>query len=305
MSLVSLSPDFCRRMIDLYGAAGQAWLDDLPALAAELAERWQFRLLPPFTLSYNYVAPVVCADGRRAVLKLGAPASTLPLEIAALQHYAGRGCLQVWQADLERRALLLEYLSPGASLASLDDDDRATCIAAAVMRALWQPLPPQHPFPSTLDWAQGLARLRLRFEGGCGPFPPHLVQAAESLFAELHASQAAPVLLHGDLHHDNILAAQRCPWLAIDPQGVSGEPAYEVGALLRNPIEKLPRYPDLRPLLYRRLDILAEQLELERQRLWGWSLAQAVLSVWWDYEDHGRLEPLGLRVAEALYQLEK
>jgi len=108
---------------------------------------------------------------------------------------------------------------------------------------------------------------------------------------------AAPVLLHGDLHHENILAATRQPWLAIDPKGIVGEPAYEVGALLRN---RLDAAPDLRPLQARRLDQLAEALQLDRQRLLSWSVAQAVLSAWWSYEDHGRgWEPM-IAYAEVL-----
>ena len=302
MSII-LTPEFSRLTTDLYGERGRTWLDALPALAAEYEERWQIRLLPPFALSYNYVTPVLRADGSRAVLKLGVPNPLLRNEIAALQWYGGSYSVEVLEADPERGVFLMEYLSPGDILADLGDDDQETIIAAEVMRGLWRPLPPQHSFPSTQDWADGLKELRPRFEGGCGPFSPHLVDAAERLFAELHASQAAPVLLHGDLHHYNIVAAQRRPWLVIDPQGVCGEPAYEVGALIRNPDFEVYPLGDLRVLFRRRLDLLSELLELDRQRLLGWSLAQAVLSVWWAFDEEGRQDPRWLEVAEALYQI--
>jgi streptomycin 6-kinase len=94
-----------------------------------------------------------------------------------------------------------------------------------------------------------------------------------------------PVLLHGDLHHFNILSAEDS-WLAIDPKGIVGEPAYEVGAWMRNPIPNIPE-PELRRFVWRRLDILADILELDWERLRQWSLAQAVLSAWWSYEDGG------------------
>ena len=103
------------------------------------------------------------------------------------------------------------------------------------MRELWRPLPPDSQFPTASQWAAGLSDLRKTFEGGTGPFPARLVEQAESLFRELLGSAEPSVLLHGDLHHFNILAGQRRPWLAIDPKGMAGEPAYEVGALLRNP----------------------------------------------------------------------
>ena len=122
----------------------------------------------------------------------------------------------------------------------------------------------------------------------------------------LLASSAGPVLLHGDLHHENILSAARQPWLAIDPKGVCGEPAYEVGALLRNPMPRLLDHPAPARLLARRLDLLAEVLGIDRRRLAAWGYAQAVLSAWWSLEDHGRGWEPALRVAEWLEsQLER
>ena len=167
------------------------------------------------------------------------------------------------------------------------DDEIATAIAAQVMQQLWRPVPPNHPFPTVANWARGMDRLRQEFDGGTGPFPKKLVQTAVSLFNDLLPSQAEPVLLHGDLHHWNILRATRAPWLALDPKGVVGEPAYEVGAWLRNPIDRLLHLSDLPHIQARRIDQFVELLGLDRQRLIGWGIAQAVLSAWWSYEDHG------------------
>jgi streptomycin 6-kinase len=153
------------------------------------------------------------------------------------------------------------------------------------MQRLWRPLPGQHPFPTIGRWAQGLDRLRVRYAGGTGPLPLDLVERAEALFDDLLASQAQAMLLHGDLHHENILAATREPWLAIDPKGLVGEPAYEVGALLRNPYPHLLSEPDPAAILASRLDLLAEELALDRQRMLAWAFAQAVLSAWWHVED--------------------
>ncbi|MCP4419749.1 MAG: phosphotransferase, partial [Chloroflexi bacterium] len=154
------------------------------------------------------------------------------------------------------------------------------------------------------DWADGLAELRTEFDGGTGPFNTKLVETAESLFADLLASMDTPVLLHGDLHHFNILSSG-AGWLAIDPKGITGEPAYEVGALLRNPMPDIFNEPELGHITARRLDILAETLQLDRERLRQWSLAQAVLSAWWSYEDGGDAsdwQPT-MRLASALAKL--
>ncbi len=194
----------------------------LPDTIAEYARRWSLTVLPPFpNLSYNYVAPAVRADGMELVLKLGVPDLTAERESAALRHYEGRGSARLIEADPAGGAILIERLRPGTTLATIEDDVQATAIAAEVMRQLWRPAPQQHGFPNVTDWADGLAKLRAEFGGGTGPFPTKLIELAERLFAELLASQDAPVLLHGDLHHENILAAAREPWLAIDPRASS------------------------------------------------------------------------------------
>lgn len=291
---------FAARMVEVYGAAGSAWVAQLPALLADCARRWSLRLQPPFDLSYNYVAPARRADGTELVLKVGVPSRALLSEMAALRHYDGHGIVQLLDADPDIGALLLERLSPGTPLVTLPDDEQATAIAAEVMRQLWRPAPPDPIFPSVADWAAGLRRLRARFDGGTGPLPPRLVELAEHLFAELLPSMSAPVLLHGDLHHWNILAAARAPWLALDPKGVVGEPAYEVGALLRNPLPQLLAQPTPGRILARRVDLLAEALGFDRERIVGWGIAQAVLSAWWSIEDHGSGWEPAIAVAQLL-----
>jgi streptomycin 6-kinase len=173
------------------------------------------------------------------------------------------------------------------------------------MLLLWRPAPPDPVFPTVAGWAADLQDLRAQFNGGTGPFPPALIATAEALFAELIPSQAAPVLLHGDLHHDNILAATRAPWLALDPKGVVGEPAYEAGALLRNQLARVFAAAAPAGFMARRVDQLAEALALDRDRLIGWSLAQAVLSAWWTYEDHGQIDEPMLACAALLATLRR
>jgi streptomycin 6-kinase len=303
--MLAIPDTFARTTIELHAEAGAAWLNDLPALLDDYAQRWSLTILSPFApLTYNYVAPAVRADGLRAVLKVGFPSHELHTEIAALRLYDGHGIARLLGADPGGGALLLEQLRPGTPLVDLEHDERATTIAAQVMRELWSGpagTPPlDQPFPTVARWAQGLARLRAEFGGSTGPFPMRLVERAERLFGELIGSMAAPVLLHGDLHHWNILAAERQPWLALDPKGVIGEPEYEVGALLRNPLPRLLQMPQPGRVMQRRIDVLAEQLGFDRARLIGWGFAQAVLSAWWSYEDHGHGWEPAIAVAELL-----
>ncbi|HUF39860.1 MAG TPA: aminoglycoside phosphotransferase family protein [Anaerolineales bacterium] len=281
---------------------GPEWLESLPALLARCADHWSLALHPPFDLSYNYVCPATRAGGEPVVLKIGLPNDELNSEQTALAVYAGDGCVRLIDRLPEISAFLLERLQPGTPLTRVDDDERATRIAADVMAALWKPPPGDHAFRTTADWAAGLEKLRSEFGGGTGPFAPDLVDAAEDLFADLHASQGPAVLLHGDLHHFNILRAGRSPWLAIDPKGILGEREYEIGALLRNPDNDRLNDDALRRRTLRRIDQLAEYFDFDRGRLIGWGLAQAVLSAWWGFEDgEARWTADTLRLAEVLY----
>jgi streptomycin 6-kinase len=300
---VHLPDAFIRRITGFFEPDGAAWLERLPTLLAEIAACWELTLGPPFELSYNYVAPVRRADGTPAVRKLGvAHHPGLLGEINALRHYGGRGACRLLAADETLGALLLERLHPGHTMVAFAEanDAAATRAVAQVMARLWAPPPRNHRYRSVADWAGSLAELRHHYAGTTGPFPAALVDRAENLFAELLSSQAAPVVLHGDLHHLNILAAGPGEWRAIDPQGIIGEPAYEIGAFMRNPAPGIGDWPDLPRVLERRIAIFAETLGLEKQRIHGWALVQAMLNAWWSVEVAPKIYAADLVVAHAL-----
>lgn len=290
-------------MLAVYGERGGAWLERLPDIVQSCAERWNLRVSAPFpNLTYNFVALAELDDGTRVVLKVGVPNPELLAELAALGHFDGRGSVRLLAADVDAGAMLLERVEPGTPLFDLADDESATSIAAGVMRQLWRPAPVDHPFPTVARWGEGFKRLRTRFPDG-GPFLRPLLEQAESLFAELLASSAPPVVLHGDLHHWNILRAGRDRWLAIDPKGVVGEPAYEVGAFLRNPLPYLLERPNPAGVTARRIAQLSEALGFDRERVRSWGLAQAVLSAWWCVEDGVECFDQAIACAELLARI--
>ncbi len=298
---------FAERTRALHGARGQVWLDGLPAVLSAAMTRWDLRpgtTMSPLTFHFVMTAQRQ-RDGLPVVLKACSPTGEFLEEATALRIADGAGMARLLASDDAHEVLLLERLEPGTMLRelALTDDDAATRAAAMVMQALWQPVPAQHPFPTTAQWSQGLERLRTRYAGGTGPIPHELVAEAERLYAWLSLSAAPPVVLHGDLHHDNILAARRAPWLAIDPKGLIGEPAYETGALLRNPLPELLRDPHPARILDRRIAILSETLAIDRARLIGWGIYQAVLSAWWSIEDFGEVSAEDLAIAEVLRSL--
>ena len=279
------------------GEEGALWLQRIPEIIAACETKWSLRVFPPFPLTYNYVAPCLCSDGTLAVLKIGFPRDReFQTEGEALAVFQGNGIEKLLQADKDHAVLLLERVIPGVPLSTLEDDEEATRILASVMKHLWKPLPEKHDFITIAEWSNAISQ----YHGTSGPLPSYLVDKAERLFAELIASSAEPVLVHGDLHHENVLSSARAGWLAIDPKGVAAEPAYETAALLRNPRSKLQQHPELEQILLRRILVLSEALHIDPHRIRQWGLAQTVLSAVWSATDEGRGWEHAIAVAEAL-----
>jgi streptomycin 6-kinase len=286
VNVPNLTPDFVSNIRQAFPVDGGRWLTELPDLLDEAARRWELSLGEPFLLSYNYVCAARRLDGTSAVLKVGVPNRELTSEINALRLYAGQGACRLLEGDAEKGMLLLERLLPGTMLVTLEDDDRATEIAAGVMRMIHRPAPQQDGFLSLRGWFDGLQKLRPRFGGGTGPFPEKTVVAVETLLPELFAASGPDVLLHGDFHHFNILLSER-GWLVIDPKGVAGPAEYEVGPLLMNPIGEIPGEAAAVRRTRRRIAILSECLGFDRQRLKRWAICHSLLSSWWDLAEDG------------------
>ncbi len=301
---MDLPEKFKTRIHGTFGQDGQRWLNQLPDLLEYFQDAWSITLHPrSFSLSYHYLVPCQTQEGLDAVLKLGIPNPELSSEIEALRHFRGRGTVRLLKWDRSRGGLLLERIHPGTALIHIKDDPRAAQVSANLSKKLWRPPPSDHSFPTVGDWVRGFQRLREEFQGGTGPFPKMLVEKAEAIFVDLLSSMEDTVLLHGDLHHRNILKAQRDPWLAIDPKGVVGEPAYEIGAYLRNPFPEILQEDDIPKLAAQRIEIFADILSLDPSRMIGWGFSQAVLSAWWSYEERSQAWEKWLSIAEGLSEM--
>ncbi len=285
---------------------GEAYLAVLPDLIEEARQRWNLSDITPVeNLSFNYVAyatrpSTALPDGRSAqgevVLKIGVPHRELFSEMAALRLFNGEGCVRLLEADESRGMFLLERVRPGEMLATLEDDDQRTYIAADVMTKLWREAPTGLPLIQLTDWFAALKNVRPTFGGGAGPFPEKLFAHVEETLPRLFAESAPPRLIHGDFHHFNILSSGQ-EWIAIDPKGVVGPPEYEVGPLLINPWGLL-NGTNPRVQTERRLAILSERLGFPRRHLLDWATCFAVLSAWWDTRPDGTGGEYSLHCAE-------
>lgn len=273
--------------------------ESIPALQRECAARWQLTLESACSdAGPSRVLRARLADGTPVVLKLS-PAPGLADEARALAHWNGGGAVRLLASDLARGALLLERAEPGAPLASLcaQADRAATAEAAHLMQELHRPTAETTGPPELSEWVDALEETRL------ATTPPALRQAGiEALRAgrELLAHSDSAFVLHGDLHHHNILSARRAPWLAIDPKGVIGPREADAAALLRNPPSYVLSCAFPEHLMRERIRLIAEitGLDPDPMRLWGWVLA--VVAAWWSFEDSEADWPQWLACAEAI-----
>ena len=220
-------------------------------------------------------------DGKRVLLKITKVADELNSG-SVLRAFEAKGTVTAYKS--EPGAVLLERLEPGTELVELvraGCDEEATQILADVIRQMANHEPPPG-CPTVFDWARGFDRY-LNVCGD-GPISRELAKQARDIYQRLAESQKQTMLLHGDLHHYNVLLDTKRGWVAIDPKGVVGELEYEVGAIIRNPVEN----PDLyvsREVVERRLTALTTALHLDYARALRWSFAQAVLAAIWSLED--------------------
>jgi streptomycin 6-kinase len=299
---LELPPSFVRAIRTAHGEAGRHWLGSLPALVARCAKKWKLSIDPAYPLSYHYVAPARTAAGTPVVIKIAPPTDeTLGREARVLERVAGDGTVLLLDREWDLGALLLERAVPGLPIASrcTVDDEEATRHAAGLLQRLWRPCPSSLRLPTVSEHARAFDRYRAAHQGH-GPLPQPLIDKAEHVFGELVRSSDEQTLLHGDLHHGNILSATRSPWLAIDPHGVCGERAYDCASLLYNPHRELRVARHLEGMVLQRVEVLADRLGLDAQRVLAWGFAKAVLSEIWAVEDHGEVQGVPLHVARVL-----
>jgi streptomycin 6-kinase len=256
---------------------GSEWLDALPQLVQELVGAWSLRAEAPFVpASVAFVAPVRLADGQPAVLKVNKPEAESAQEADALDHWGGGGAVRLLAQDKERHALLLERCVPGTRLRELAEP-AALEVAASILRRFRRPGPAAAQYRLLADVARGwTVEIQDRWTEFGRPYERALLDFAVERIEDLAASATESVVLHQDLHAENILRAEREPWLAIDPKPLVGDPAFDAASLLRDRRDELARQPDPARLIRWRLDALTDLLALDRERLRGWGVVHAL-----------------------------
>ncbi|MBP0454969.1 MULTISPECIES: aminoglycoside phosphotransferase family protein [unclassified Kitasatospora] len=256
---------------------GRSWLADLPALVADGLARWDLtldRVLDPGG-SLSLIGYVHRDDLSPAVLKAGLVTAETAQEHAALTLWAGRGAVLLLAADPARGLLLLERLHGDIPLRSLAEP-KAMLEATSLLHRLWVEPSEGHPFPTLADRVADTTERMRRHDALPGAAEASaLVAEAVETAAGLLGSATETFLLHGDFHHGNVMAADRAPWLAIDPRPLAGERAYDLARLALDRADTLVGSPGVPAAVRRRLHQLGDALEVDRERLRGWTLFRA------------------------------
>lgn len=267
----------------VHGDVGTQWWQRLPQFLEHLARTQKLTLLTPFEhLSFNYVLPVLGPKEEEWVLKVNVPHNEFSKEIHALRHFNGRGSARLIAANPEEGWMLIERLLPGTRLVDVLDEQQAIPIAVSVMQRLLTPVTEPQLFISLEEWLRSMEQLNTQASLQ-QLVSKKLRDFVISRTKELISSQGEPVLLHGDLHHYNILQHQS-EWLAIDPKGIVGEREFEIGAFLRNPFCVVEDPLETKELA-RNLDWVIDLTAFNRERVLSWCIIQAILCVCWYVED--------------------
>ncbi|MEU1598476.1 aminoglycoside phosphotransferase family protein [Streptomyces sp. NPDC005708] len=271
-----------QRLVRALGEAmpdgGAEWLDKLSGLArqaVDLRELTVERVQAPGGRS-SLVLLVRQADGTPAVLKLAPPRARPESECAALAHWGGLGAVRLLDADPALGVLLLERLHPEMSVRSLPEA-KALLEAAGTLRRLWVEPPAGHSF-ETVAARTGRQAEAMRVGAETDPEVAPLVDAALVARENLLATPPGERLLHGTFRQSKVLAGERMPWLAVGPDPVVGECAFDLARLVRDRVEDLIAAPSGASITRRRVKRLAESLDLDQERLRGWTLFRAVES---------------------------
>ena len=255
--------------------SGREWLNALPSRVEACARKWDLQLEEPYQQSFvSVVFPARLFDGSSCVLKIQWPHPESEHEAEALRLWNARGAVRLFDYDPENHALLMERCEPGDHLSTVGQD-QALEVFTSLLPQLWIKI--DQPFPSLAEeasrWLKDLSASWLRTNR---PFEVEMLDAALAAIDNLSSTQGEQVLLHQDLHGDNVLRAAREPWLAIDPKPLVGEREFSLAPIIRG-----YEFGHSRADVIHRLDRLTASLNLNRERARLWALVQTLA---WGFE---------------------
>ncbi|MDX3643065.1 aminoglycoside phosphotransferase family protein [Streptomyces sp. MB09-02B] len=291
--MIDVPEELAETQEEINGAAGRSFIANLPHLTADFLDRWGLRLDGrPMHGMCALVLPVVrTADDTPAVLKLQILDDESEGEPIALRVWNGDGAVRLLDHDPDTGTMLLERLDPARMLSHEPDTHRAVLVIADLLAHLTST-----PAPPTVRRLSDIAAAMLERTPAVLariPDPPdrRLLADCAAALREV-VTDPGDRLLHWDLHFDNVLGADRSPWLAIDPKPLAGDPGFDLWPALNN------RF-DPSDVLWR-FDAMTEALSLDRPRARAWTLARLLQNALWEVEENRALDPEDLELGRRL-----
>lgn len=282
---------FKKNIESIYQEKGRNWLADLPVLIEGLKLSWNLSdIIPVENMTYNYVAKAKQDNTRCVVLKISCNAKLLADEIKMLQHFENNGAVKVIAYNSECSAALLQQAIPGTSLKSLypQNVDKVMEIYVDVVRKLHRQVATENKHSYTSQYTyRNVKEWLATLDNITSPLlPAELMGKAIQLKRELLNTTSEEKILHGDLHHDNIIQ-DRHAWRVIDPKGIVGELGFEIAAFDFIHQSELENNLDIPSLFKKRIEKFSHKSELEATRLAKWVYVRLMMSAAWFVEDQG------------------
>ncbi len=256
---------------------------NLSNIIEKLCAYWELTdITPVANMTYNYVAKAVTPSNQHVVLKIGVDKESIIAEQRTLIHFDGNASIKLLDYNEKYNALLLQQAIPGTTLKSLyphQADFVMDCYVATVQKLLNKVISAQHEFQHISNWLQAIDQCDSE------KMPKFLLNKSIQLKQELLASLTHQVVLHGDLHHDNILK-HGDQWLAIDPKGIIGEVEFEIAAFDFIHHTDLENKSAVKDLFASRVELIAKKANLNAQRIKDWVFVRIILAAAWSIEDH-------------------
>lgn len=266
-----LNESFIENTINIHEERGKEWLQELPNLIRKYSKFWNFKFKEPLrNLSFNFVSTAV-RDEKEIIFKAGVPCQELFDEIKALKTFKGN--IVTILEESSDGVFLLEKLSPGEDLTTVSED-KAIETAASVMQSLWMKSEENFKTAKKINNVLTFKKEEI--------LETKLIEKRDlekAIFIEEQMSHDY-YLIHGDLHHYNILKSDDS-WKAIDPKGYLAPKEYEIAPFLKNNLKD-----DIENTVKRRIERFSEILNFDRKKLIDFAFLQTLLSAWWSIDDN-------------------
>ena len=293
---MQLNESFTSYIQTAYGPVGKEWLALLPKHISILSEEWGFEFIDSIGNSkFNFIGLVqLNLNKKLAILKTAPPSSTLMKEASCLKSFNSTA-VSVYHVDPMLNAILIE-MRPGPTLKSLvinEQDSTATTIICNIISQLQaMPVPYNDEFTNISTFINDFQFLK-------GHIDDRALIKCQTLYDELCSDSSEDILIHGDLHHDNILQCGN-HWKIIDPHGYIGNPVAEIGPMIFNPIDYFLENAPLKKIIEKRLKTIIELLPFDPKEVKGWAYCRTLLSAAWDIENFGNVGKERLEIASII-----